>query len=63
MSWKSMKISGGAAEALNAHPGEHVLILNKRKGFIKVALETGAQLVPLYSFGENEVFRQAKIES
>uniref|UniRef100_A0A8R1HT12 Acyltransferase n=1 Tax=Caenorhabditis japonica TaxID=281687 RepID=A0A8R1HT12_CAEJA len=48
---------GGAAEALDAHPGTHVLILNSRKGFIREALKTGTNLVPVYTFGENEVFQ------
>ena len=28
----------------------------KRKGFIKVAIETGACIVPVMAFGENEAF-------
>ncbi|XP_049895991.1 2-acylglycerol O-acyltransferase 1-like [Epinephelus moara] len=32
-------------------------VLN-RKGFIKLALKHGAQLVPVFSFGENELFDQ-----
>ncbi|MCP9264529.1 2-acylglycerol O-acyltransferase 2-A [Dirofilaria immitis] len=51
-------IVGGAEEALDAHPGYHILTLGNRKGFIKIAIETGAQLVPTYCFGENELFRQ-----
>lgn len=34
-------VVGGAAEALDAHPGNFILTLKKRRGFIKVALETG----------------------
>ncbi|CAI5451985.1 unnamed protein product [Caenorhabditis angaria] len=52
-------VVGGAEEALDAHPGHHILTLKKRKGFIKIALQTGAQLVPCYSFGENDIFNQA----
>nr|CRZ25189.1 Bm6773 [Brugia malayi] len=55
-------IVGGAEEALDAHPGSHMLTLSKRKGFIKIAIETGAQLVPMYSFGENELFEQASFK-
>uniref|UniRef100_A0A1I7VSG0 diacylglycerol O-acyltransferase n=1 Tax=Loa loa TaxID=7209 RepID=A0A1I7VSG0_LOALO len=51
-------IVGGAEEALDAHPGSHILTLSKRKGFIKIAIETGAQLVPMYCFGENDLFEQ-----
>ncbi|XP_062948196.1 2-acylglycerol O-acyltransferase 3 [Cynocephalus volans] len=48
---------GGAHEALYAIPGEHCLMLRKRKGFVRLALRHGASLVPVYSFGENDVFR------
>lgn len=34
-------IVGGAAEALDSHPGEYKVILNRRKGFIKVAMKSG----------------------
>ncbi|KAF1763020.1 hypothetical protein GCK72_011285 [Caenorhabditis remanei] len=52
-------VVGGAAESLDAHPGKHELTLLSRKGFVREALLTGAQLVPVYSFGENDVFEQA----
>ncbi|KAI3376087.1 hypothetical protein L3Q82_016378 [Scortum barcoo] len=32
--------------------------VRNRKGFIKLALKHGAQLVPVFSFGENELFDQ-----
>ncbi|KXS19853.1 DAGAT-domain-containing protein [Gonapodya prolifera JEL478] len=51
-------VVGGAQEALYAIPGTNRLVLNRRKGFIRVALETGARLVPVYAFGENDLFSQ-----
>ncbi|CAI5452740.1 unnamed protein product [Caenorhabditis angaria] len=51
-------VVGGAAEALDAHPGKHTLTLANRKGFVREALKTGAQLVPVYAFGENDVYKQ-----
>nr|WLQ25287.1 monoacylglycerol O-acyltransferase 2 [Ctenopharyngodon idella] len=51
---------GGAPEALDAHPGEHIVHLANKKGFIKLAIEHGADLVPIYSFGENELFDQVQ---
>lgn len=60
--YSKKKASGGAEEALDAHPGSHILTLSKRKGFIKIAIETGAQLVPMYCFGENELFEQVRKE-
>lgn len=50
-------IIGGAAESLEAHPGRYTLVLKKRKGFIKIALETGASLVPVFCFGENDLYQ------
>lgn len=51
-------VVGGAAEALNCTKNKHILTLRKRKGFIRKALTNGAFLVPVYSFGENEVLWQ-----
>lgn len=51
-------VIGGAQEALDAHPGINNLTLKNRKGFVKVALQHGAALVPIFSFGENNLFAQ-----
>ncbi|XP_075384258.1 2-acylglycerol O-acyltransferase 3-like [Tenrec ecaudatus] len=49
-------IVGGAQEALYSGPGQHCLNLLDRKGFVRLALRHGASLVPIYSFGENDIF-------
>ncbi|XP_063908655.1 2-acylglycerol O-acyltransferase 2-like isoform X2 [Zophobas morio] len=49
---------GGAAEAICARPGQHRIVLKERKGFVKIALKTGASLVPVFTFGEVELFDQ-----
>lgn len=51
-------VVGGAAESLAAHPGTANLTLRRRLGFIKLAMRNGADLVPVFSFGENEIFEQ-----
>ncbi|GAB1303001.1 Diacylglycerol O-acyltransferase 2-like protein 6 [Apodemus speciosus] len=51
-------VPGGASESLLCRPGVSTVLLNKRKGFVKLALKTGAYLVPSYSFGENEAYNQ-----
>ncbi|CAB04533.1 Acyltransferase [Caenorhabditis elegans] len=51
-------VVGGAAEALEAHPGKHTLTLANRKGFVREAVKTGAHLVPVYAFGENDIYKQ-----
>ncbi|CAN2390541.1 O-acyltransferase [Pristimantis euphronides] len=51
---------GGAAESLDARPGAFTLLLKNRKGFIRLAIEHGASLVPIFSFGENELYDQVE---
>ncbi len=51
-------VVGGAQEALNSSPGVYKLVLKKRKGFIKIALKTGASLVPVICFGEVDIYDQ-----
>jgi len=53
---------GGAQEALNARPGMYKIVLRKRKGFVKCAIQTGASVVPVFSFNEVEVFDQPSNE-
>ncbi|KAJ8586171.1 diacylglycerol acyltransferase [Rhizopogon salebrosus TDB-379] len=51
-------VVGGAAESLSARPGTADLTLKRRLGFIKVAIQHGADLVPVFSFGENDIYNQ-----
>ncbi|XP_060941575.1 diacylglycerol O-acyltransferase 2-like [Limanda limanda] len=51
-------VIGGAAESLASTPGINTVLVKQRKGFVRVALEFGADLVPVYAFGENELFKQ-----
>ncbi|KAJ8368333.1 hypothetical protein SKAU_G00083610 [Synaphobranchus kaupii] len=55
-------VVGGTAESLGCTTGVNTVTLKNRKGFVKVALQKGADLVPVYSFGENEVYRQLIFE-
>mmetsp|Transcript_86554 Transcript_86554/g.244662 ORF Transcript_86554/g.244662 Transcript_86554/m.244662 type:complete len:203 (-) Transcript_86554:334-942(-) len=52
-------VPGGAAEALDARPGSNDLTLQRRSGFFRIALQQGVHLVPIYSFGENDLYPQA----
>ncbi|XP_018568263.1 2-acylglycerol O-acyltransferase 1-like isoform X2 [Anoplophora glabripennis] len=49
---------GGAKESLNSKPGIYRIVLRRRKGFVKLALRNGARLVPVFSFGQNDLFDQ-----
>ncbi|XP_056314286.1 2-acylglycerol O-acyltransferase 3b [Danio aesculapii] len=51
-------IIGGAEESLTSSTGVNTVVIKHRKGFVRLALEHGADLVPVYSFGENELFPQ-----
>lgn len=51
-------VVGGARESLLATPGTSRLVLGRRKGFVKLAIRTGADLVPVFSFGENDLYEQ-----
>jgi 2-acylglycerol O-acyltransferase 2 len=51
-------VVGGAAESLDAKPYSLRLVLKRRKGFVKIAIRTGADLVPVLAFGENDIYEQ-----
>ena len=44
-------VVGGARESLDARPQSLRLVLKRRKGFVKLAIRTGADLVPVLAFG------------
>lgn len=49
-------VVGGGREALLARPGALDLVLNKRRGFVRLALQAGASLVPVLTFGETALY-------
>ena len=54
---------GGSREYNIAEPGTMGVVVKIRKGFIRVAVSTGAELVPVISFGENELFDRLDVKS
>lgn len=56
-------VIGGARESLEAQPGTLHLVLGERKGFVKVAMRTGADIVPVLAFGENDLYDQVSPKS
>ena len=55
-------VVGGARESLDAQPRSLRLVLKRRKGFVKLAIRAGADLVPTLAFGENELYDQVQPE-
>lgn len=51
-------VIGGAQESLYSKPGTADLAVLRRKGFVAMALKQGASLVPVFSFGENDLWNQ-----
>ena len=51
---------GGEKEQLLSMNNEHKVYLKSRKGFVKLAIQYGAHLVPMYCFGENECYTTSK---
>ena len=46
---------GGMAELFLSHPEEETLYLKNRKGFIKLALQEGVDVIPIYMFGNTSI--------
>ena len=56
-----LMIPGGVAECLRMTPKCETVYLRKRFGFVKMAIQTGAQLVPAYSFGQTRTYSYWKL--
>ncbi|GFF59528.1 diacylglycerol O-acyltransferase 2A [Aspergillus udagawae] len=54
---------GGSREYNIAKPGTMGVVVRIRKGFVRVAVETGADIVPVIAFGENELFDSVDMSS
>lgn len=49
-------VIGGSLESLLGQKFTYKIYIKKRKGFIKLALQTGVSIVPVFSFGENDCY-------
>lgn len=57
----SISISiGGVDEMMRSKHKVFELVISKRKGIFRLALETGTPIVPILTYGENEIFDQSK---
>jgi 2-acylglycerol O-acyltransferase 2 len=58
---------GGIAEMFEGypkpgtHPNEEYVILNSRKGFVRMAIKHGVPLIPVYCFGSTKMFRRLEL--
>ena len=49
-------VTGGARESLYTQPYDAKVVLKTRKGFVRVAITNGASLVPMWGFGESNLY-------
>mmetsp|Transcript_28309 Transcript_28309/g.53925 ORF Transcript_28309/g.53925 Transcript_28309/m.53925 type:complete len:313 (+) Transcript_28309:208-1146(+) len=54
--WSLYILPGGEMEQMLTREGEHHVFLSKRKGFVRLALEHGVDLIPVYAFGETDLY-------
>ena len=54
-------IPGGVAECLEMREGVETVYLRKRFGFVKLAIQTGASLMPAFTFGQSETYSYARL--
>jgi 2-acylglycerol O-acyltransferase 2 len=50
-------VPGGIAEMFITSPDYEAIKLQGRKGFVRIAVETGTPIVPVYHFGNSLLFR------
>ena len=56
-SYGAVFIPGGQHEMIHSSSkSDHVVLNSRHRGFIKVSLQTGSSLVPVFSFGEKNIF-------
>ena len=49
--------TGSGEESLLTKQGEDVLVLSKRKGFVRLALSFGCDIVPIFGVGNSDLFK------
>lgn len=49
-------IPGGVQECVHMAKGRETVFLRSRKGFVRLAMQAGAQLVPCFAFGQSDTY-------
>ncbi|GMH32405.1 hypothetical protein BSKO_00239 [Bryopsis sp. KO-2023] len=54
-------IPGGVREVLSMEKGKEVIFLSKRFGFVKMAMQQGVPIVPVFAFGQSKTYAWWKL--
>lgn len=57
----ALLIPGGVTECLQMKKGVETLYLRNRFGFVKVAIQTGARLIPAFTFGQSQTYDYVRL--
>lgn len=54
-------VPGGVREIQSMCQSKEVVYLKKRYGFVKLAIQTGTPLIPVFAFGQSQIYTMTKL--